>query len=371
MKMTLEDLGWNDFFEKEFTSFHLKGWKPARIIRHHKLVYGALLGDGTEIEVQLSNKGYKEARTNAQLPAVGDWVALELGTENRDNMIRAQLTRQSCLSRKAASEGSEEQVIAANVTIVAVVTNAGLDFNLRRLERYFELIAHSRSKAVVLINKSDLFPDDQNQKVAEAVRALNPEAEVHVTRVGINSELECLKKYLTKGVSIAIIGSSGVGKSSLINQLRGEKSQSTAGINEITGKGRHTTTARELIVLPQGGILIDNPGIKEVQMWADPSTMRERFADIEELAAQCKYPDCKHGTDNGCAIRQALKDGVLNSERFNEYLKQLEEIEKLQSRNKKRQMEEERRSKRGQKARPRNRADRMDLENDVKPRAGD
>ena len=366
--MTLEDLGWNDVFEKEFAPFHLNGWKPARMVRHHKLTYGALLGDGTEIEVKMGNKGYNDAQTNAELPAVGDWVALEPGAKDQDTMIRARLTRQSCLSRMAAGQGAEEQVIAANVTIVVVVTNAGLDFNPRRLERYFEIIVHSRAKAVVLINKSDLFPEDQNQKAAQAIRAMNADAEVHVTSVEKNSELECLKNYLKTGVSIAFIGSSGVGKSSLINQLLGEMSQDTDGVNDVTGKGRHTTTARKLIVLPQGGILIDNPGIKEVQMWTDPSTMQERFADIEELTTQCKYQDCKHGSDTGCAIRQALEIGDLNSERYQGYLKQVEEIEKIRSRNKKRQMDEERRSKRDLKAKPRNRSDRMDLDNDLKPR---
>lgn len=369
-KITLQDLGWNDVFEKEFTPFHLNGWKPARVVRNHKVTYGVLLGDGTEISVRMGNKGYSDAKTNAALPAVGDWVALELGARDHDSMIRGQLTRQSSLSRMAAGQSAEEQVIAANVTIVVVVTNAGSDFNPRRLERYFDLIAHSRAKAVVLINKSDLFSEEENQQAAQTIRALNAGAEVHVTSVG-NNEVECLKQYLKTGVSIAVIGSSGVGKSSLINQLLGDVSQDIGGVNEVTGKGRHTTTARELIVLPQGGILIDSPGIKEVRMWIDQATMREQFSDIEEMSAQCKYQDCKHGSDAGCAIREALGNGTLSSERYQAYLKQIQEIETVRLRNKKQQMEAERRSKRGQKSKPRNRSDRMDLDRELKPRAAD
>ncbi len=370
--MTLEDLGWNEAFEREFTPFHEKGWVPARLIRDNKISYGALLLDGKkfdEQEVIMSGKVYHDAETDAELPAVGDWVALELGGDAEETMIRARLKRQTCLSRKAAGSSAEEQVIAANVSVVVVVTDAGADFSPRRLERYFAVIGRSGAKAVVMVNKADLFTPAENEEAAAAIRALNADADVHITSVEKRKGLKVLKEYLKPGVSMAFIGSSGVGKSAMINYVLGDEFQWTGEVNEITGKGRHTTTARELMVLRKGGIVIDNPGIKEVQMWTDETTLRERFADIEALAAQCQFHDCKHGTDAGCKIRSAVEKGTLDAERYRGYLKLDEEIEKLRKRRKKRQMTVERRSKRDHKIKARNRSDRADLDRELKPRS--
>ena len=370
--MTLADLGWNEAFEKEFKPFHAKGWKPARLIRDNKITYGALLvddGEFDEREVVMSGKVYHDAETDAELPAVGDWVALDLASEDEFPMIRARLARQTCLSRKAAGHSAEEQVIAANVSVVVVVTDAGGDYSPRRMERYFAVIGRSGAKAVVLVNKSDLFPAAQSKEAAEAIRALNAEADVHVTSVEKRKGLKVLKDYLKPGVSIAFIGSSGVGKSALINHLLGDEWQWIGEVNETTGKGRHTTTARELMVLRKGGIVIDNPGIKEVQMWTDETTLRERFADIEDLARQCKFHDCKHGKDTGCAIRTAVEAGVLAAERYQGFLKLDVEIEKLRRLRKKRQMTVERRNKRDHKVKARNRSDRIDMDRDLRPQA--
>ncbi len=179
--MTLEELGWNEGFAEDFSAYLEKGWKPARLIRDNKITYGALLGDGRELEVVMSGKVYHDAETDADLPAVGDWVALEIGDENKEHVIRARLRRQTCFSRKMSGRSTEEQVIATNVQIVVVVTDAGPDFNLRRMERYFAIIGRSRAKAVVLVNKADLFAEEENRVAAESIRTLNPEAAVHVT----------------------------------------------------------------------------------------------------------------------------------------------------------------------------------------------
>jgi len=370
--ITLANLGWNEAFERDFAPYIDKGWKRARLIRDNKISYGALMVDGKEfdeLDVILSGKVYHDAETDAELPAVGDWVALELGGEGEDTVIRARLPRQSCFSRKASGESAEEQVLAANVNAVIVVTDAGPDYSLRRMERYFTLIARSGAKAVVLINKADLYPETQSQEAAEAIRALNADADVHVTSVKKRKGLKVLKDYLKRGQTVAVIGSSGVGKSALINLLLGDDWQWVDEVNEVTGKGRHTTTARELLVLEKGGILIDNPGIKEVQMWTDETTLRERFADIEQLAQQCKFRDCKHGRDTGCAIRTAVEQGVLDAGRYEGYLKLDEEFAKLRKQRKKRQMTVERRNKRDHKIKARNRVDREDIERDLKPRA--
>ncbi|MCE9609094.1 MAG: ribosome small subunit-dependent GTPase A [Chthoniobacter sp.] len=365
--MTLEDLGWNAAFAAEFAPYRAAGWQPARLIRDNKITYGALLADGEELEVTMSGKVYHEAGTDAELPAVGDWVALELGGPAGETMIRARLTRQTCLSRKMSGRSTEEQVIAANVGAVVVVTDAGPDFSLRRMERYFAIIGKSRARAVVLVNKADLFPEEQNRAAAEAIRALQPSADVHITSAEKGTSLKVLRQYLRRGVSMTLVGSSGVGKSSVMNHLLGEEYQWTDKVNATTGKGRHSTTARELIVLPGGGILIDNPGIREVHMWTDETTLRERFADIEELAGQCKFHDCKHGTDAGCAIRAAMAGGTLSAARFAGFLKLEDEIEELQLSRKKRQMTGDRHIRRSQQNKARKYAERRDQEHDHEP----
>lgn len=354
--MTLEDLGWNGSFAKEWEACRgkAKGWVPARLIRDNKISYGALTGEGEELEVVMSGKVYHEAKTDAELPAVGDWVALEVGDDDNEHVIRARLARQNSLSRKMSGRSTEEQVIAANVDVAVVVTDAGSDFNLRRMERYFAIIGRSRAKAVVLVNKADLYSTEQNQAAVEAIAALNPEADVHLTSVVKKATLKVLKTYLQRGVSVTFAGSSGVGKSSVINYLLGDEYQWTDEVNAATGKGRHTTTARELMVLRSGGIIIDNPGIREVHMWTDETTLRERFADLDELAKQCKYTDCRHGAANaGCAIQAAIAAGKLDAKRLEGLLKLDQEIALLQKNRQKRQMTVERRTRRAQQSQSR------------------
>lgn len=368
--MTLQDLGWDDEFARAFAPCESRGWIPARLIRDNKITYGALTGDGEEYEVIMSGKVYHDSETDADLPAVGDWVALDVGTGDLDNVIRSRLPRRTCFSRKAPGKSSEEQVIAANVDIVCIVTDAGKDFNPRRLERYFALIDRSAARPLVLINKADLHSQEQNREAAEAVSELNPEADVIVTSARDGENVAAIRSRLDRGISITFVGSSGVGKSSLINALLGDEWQEEGEVNEVTGKGRHTTTARELILLPEGGIVIDNPGIREVQMWTDETTLRERFADIEELALQCKFRDCRHGSDAGCAIREAVESGRLSAERHEGFLKLDQEIAHLQKRRKKRKMTIERRNKRDHRIKARNLADRVDWEREQKPHPG-
>lgn len=370
--MRLDDLGWNADFQEAYDKLSLGKCVPARLIRDNKITYGALFiddeGDVCEREVVMSGKVYHEATTDAELPAVGDWVALELAKdEDGENMIRARLPRQTCFSRKLPGKSTMEQVIAANVTVVVVVTDAGGDFSPRRMERYFTLIKRSRSKAVVLVNKSDLFPDEQNREAADLIQKLSDEVDVYITSAARNEGLEVLKKYLKLGISLTMVGSSGVGKSTMVNQLLGEEFQWTCDVNETTGKGRHTTTARELILLDEGGILIDNPGMREIQMWTDEQTLRESFSDIEVLSDQCKFHDCKHGNDSGCAIRSAVESGELDEYRYESYLKLDDEIEKLEQRQKKLRILSERRAKRDHRVKARNLADRIDQDQDQNP----
>jgi ribosome biogenesis GTPase len=358
--MTLADLGWNEGFAQAWDACADKGWIPARLIRDNKITYGALTGDGDEYEVVMSGKVYHDAETDAELPAVGDWVALEIGAnDDHEHVIRARLPRQACLSRKASGRSTEEQVIAANINVAVVVTDAGSDFNLRRMERYFAIIGRSGAKPVVLVNKADLFSTEQNQAAVDALRKLHPEADVHLTSITRKTSLRVLRSYLKRGVTVTFVGSSGVGKSSVINYLLGDDYQWTDEVNEITGKGRHTTTARELMVLRGGGIIIDNPGVREIHMWTDEATLRDRFADLEELAGHCKFSDCRHGPKNaGCAIQAAITAGTLDARRLEGFLKLDQEIAELRKNRKKRAMTIARRTLRDQKKQAKRYADR-------------
>jgi ribosome biogenesis GTPase len=360
--VTLEELGWTEEIAAEFSRYAKRGMVPGRVIRETKINYGVLLGDGEDLDCVLAGKLWHDAACDAELPVVGDWVALDRGGERDEVVIRARLARRTKFSRKVTGNSSEEQVIAANVDLVVVVTDADADFNPRRMERYLMLIEKSGAKPVVLVNKADLVPAEQSAEAAEVIQALCEGAEVHVTSA-INSEgVEVLRNYLKPGVSLTLVGSSGVGKSTLVNQLLGEEWQWTAEVNEVTGKGRHTTTSRELAVLPGGGILIDNPGVREVQMWTDENTLRESFVDVDELGGKCKFADCKHQEDAGCAIRAAVEDGSLDIERYESYLRLEEEIAELNFRRKKRQMATERWAKRNSKVKARNLVDRIELD---------
>lgn len=362
--MTLEELGWNSNFEKAYEPYRSKGWAPARLIRETPINYGAFLEGGEEIDVVLSGHVWHEAACDADLPAVGDWVVVDVGDENTDSVIRATLPRQSCFARKMPGNAAQAQVIGANVDIVAVVTDAGPDFNLRRMERYFTLIQRSGSKAVVLVNKSDLFSKEENDQAAREISELWDAADVYVTSAVKGEGLKVLKKYLKEGVTMCVVGSSGVGKSTLVNQLYGEEWQWTGEVNEATGKGRHTTTSRELVPLPDGGMLIDNPGMREIQMWTDEATLRESFTDVEAIAAECKFSDCSHQKDAGCAIREAVEKGELDQARYESFLNLEDEVAKLKKRAEKRQMAVERWAKRNSKVKARNLADRIQLERD-------
>ena len=362
--MTLKDLGWNAEFEAAFAPHSTKGWVPARLIRESPINFGAILGDGEEIDVVLCGRVWHEAACDADLPAVGDWVAIEPGGENQDHVIRAVLPRKSCFSRKMPGNSSQAQVIGTNIDFVAVVTDAGPDYNIRRMERYFMLIGRSGAKAVVLVNKSDLFPAEQNQLAAAEIAALWDGASVHITSALKGEGLKILKKYLKKGVTMCIVGSSGVGKSTLVNQLYGEEWQWTGEVNETTGKGRHTTTSRELVPIPGGGMLIDNPGMREIQMWTDETTLRESFSDVDAITSNCKFADCGHRNDIGCAIREAVERGELDPARHAHFLNLEQEITALRNRAKKRQMAVERWAKRNRRVKARNLNDRIQLERD-------
>ena len=362
--MTLRDLGWDEEFEKAFAPHRERGWVPARLMCETTINFGAFLDGGEVIDAVVCGRLWHLAERDADLPAVGDWVAVETGGPDRDHVIRTLLPRRSCFARKMPGNSSDAQVIGANIDVVCVVTDAGADFNLRRMERYFTLISRSGAKPLVLVNKSDAYPAEANKHAATSIAALMSEAEVHITSARTGDGLKVLKKHLRPGVTLCVVGSSGVGKSTLVNQLYGDEWLWTGEVNVVTGKGRHTTTSRELVPLRGGGLLIDNPGMREIQMWTDEETLRESFADIEALTAECRFRDCSHGNDSGCAIRAAVESGALDPSRHASFLNLEEEIAKLKRRATKRQMAVERWAKRNSRVKARNLEDRIQLEKD-------
>ncbi len=367
MSLTLKDLGWDDHFAGQFDLVAKPGWVPGRLIRETKINYTALLDGGEDVDVVLSGKLWHDAATDAELPAVGDWVAIDLGGKDDEAVIRALLPRKTCFSRKEPGKSSAEQVLAANVEMVVVVTDPGPDFNPRRMERYFTLIRRSGARPVVLVNKVDEYSREEVMEAINEISVLEPGADIIPVSALKQTGFKALKRYLKQGVTLSVVGSSGVGKSTLVNSLLGDEWLWTGDVNEVTGKGRHTTVARELVILPDGGILIDNPGMREIQMWTDEQTLRESFSDLAELAHQCRFADCRHGNDAGCAVREALEAGNLSQERYASFLSLDDEIAQLQKRQKKRNMNMERVKKRDSKIKARNYEDRKDIERNKNP----
>lgn len=361
----LEKLGWDEHFAAQWPEFEKRGWTVGRLIRETKINFTALLDDGDELDVIVTGKLWHDAVSDADLPAVGDWVAIDTtGGEQEDPVIRKVLERKSRFSRKMPGKSSDEQVVCANVDYVVVVTDPGPDFNARRLERYFMLIEKTGCVPVVVINKRDIVEAADLQKAVEIVKTLSNQVQVHTMSALTDDALEILSPYLTHQKTVALVGSSGVGKSTILNRILREDWQETGDVNNLTGKGRHTTTARELVLLDEGGLLVDNPGMREIQMWTDEDTLRESFQDIESISQECKFHDCKHQGDKGCAIQAAVNSGKLDEERYQSYLNLEDEVAELNYRRKKRKMTTERWSKRKSRVKARNLEDRIQLEKD-------
>lgn len=365
MTATLEMLGWDDGFSAEWASLGRSEWYPARIIRETKINFSVISASEGEHDVVLSGKVWHEAQSDADLPTVGDWVAVDPGQGKDLPVIRALLPRRNRFSRKAPGKSCAEQVIGANVDMVIVITDAAGDYSLRRLERYLALIHKCGAEALVLVNKADTTDAATMQAVCSEISSLGVAAyPVSArSREGYPRLLRCIPV----GRTLTVVGSSGVGKSTFVNSLLGEAWLDTGRVNEVTGKGRHTTVARELVVLPGGGVLIDNPGMREIQMWTDAASLRARYADLTELATRCRFADCAHRKDAGCAVRAALVEGQLSLDRYEHFLNLDAEIEELERRAQKRQMSLERVMKREKRHQFRNRQDREDRMRDLHP----
>jgi ribosome biogenesis GTPase / thiamine phosphate phosphatase len=316
--LNLNDLGWDEGFAASFEP-HKDECEPARVAAQHRGGYDVLTEAG-ERRVRLTGRLRHEAASAAELPAVGDWVVL------RDDTIHAVLPRRSAFSRKAAWSTTEEQVLAANLDAVFVVSALNGDLNLRRLERYLTLAWESGATPVLVLTKADLCDDVGAALLGVEQVALG--VATHAVSNLSGAGLDELTPYLGPARTVALLGSSGVGKSTLANRLAGEERQVTHEIAE-DGRGRHTTTSRQLIPLPGGALLVDTPGLREIQLWDADDGIQEAFADVDELAADCRFSDCAHQSEPGCAVQAAIDEGRLLSERLQSYRQLQRELKRL------------------------------------------
>jgi ribosome biogenesis GTPase / thiamine phosphate phosphatase len=315
----LERLGWNDEIAQSFEN-HTAGLEPGRVVVQHRGAWEVVTERG-EARVEITGRLRHEAESGA-LPVVGDWVGL------RDGLIDAVLPRRSKFSRKTAWTEVSEQVLVANVDVAFLVMGLDdRDFNIRRLERYLTTAWEGGAEPVIVLNKADLAVDLEAQ-VAET-GSVAFDVPVHAVSAETGEGVEELRRHLTGSRTVALLGSSGVGKSSIINRLLGEEHFRTGDLR-ADGRGRHTTTHRELIAVPGGGVIIDTPGLRELQLWETDDGLDKAFADIAELVAQCRFSDCAHKTEPGCAVKAALADGSLTAERWESYLKLQRELARLE-----------------------------------------
>jgi ribosome biogenesis GTPase len=326
----LEDLGWDDGWEAAFAEHRARGLLPGRVAVPHRGACDVWTANG-ELRARLPPRARREAETPGDLPVVGDWVALERGPA--DAVIRAVLPRRSKFSRRTSPDPSvdlgREQVIAANVDVVFVTAALPGGLDVRLLERYLTLAWESGARPVIVLTKADLEADPG--ALAAEVAAIGGDVPVHAVSSKTGLGLEAVRSYLAPGVTGALVGPSGAGKSSLVNALVGEELLATGEVRD-DGSGRHTTTRRELILLPGGGLLIDNPGMREVHLWLADEGLEEAFADVVELFARCRFRDCRHETEPGCAVREALAAGALAPERWQSYRELRRELVELEER---------------------------------------
>lgn len=324
--MNLEYLGWDDFFASNFQMLRQQGLTVARVAIEHRNTY-ILYSEFGEISGEVTGKLRHQAMQAEDFPAVGDWVVIRIRESEKSATIQRVLPRKSKFSRQSIGAITKEQIVAANVDTVFLVSGLDGDFNPRRIERYLILAWESGANPVILLNKADLCENiedclNQVENIALGVPT--------ITISAANSQgLNALQPYLQPGKTVALLGSSGVGKSTITNQLKGEAVQAVKAVRQGDDRGRHTTTHRELILLPNGSLIIDTPGMRELQIWASEQSLQSTFEDIEVLAQECRFRNCQHQQEPGCAVQQALQSGELDYSRFLSYQKLQKELDYL------------------------------------------
>lgn len=307
----LASLGWDADFAREFAPHRAQGRVPARVVAEHRGRYVVDEGGG-ERAATLAGRLRHHVRAREHLPAVGDWAALGAGDDGAA-AIHAVLPRRGAFLRKAAGEATEAQVLAANVDAALIATALPADLSGRRMERYLALAWESGAVPVVVLTKADLAEDAD--AAVRAVRTVAPGVDVVAVSSVSGAGMDALGRWLRPGRTAVLLGSSGVGKSTLANRLMGGEVMRTGAVRE-DGKGRHTTTHRQLVKLAGGALLIDTPGMRELQLWTADAGLDAAFADVEALAARCRFGDCGHDAEPGCAVRAAAGSGALDPERL-------------------------------------------------------
>ncbi len=328
--MTLEDLGWNGARAAEFA--RATNGKPDLFPGRIAVEYNQLLRvyvDGGEWEAVVSGRMKHRAARRAELPAVGDWVVVRRRGDERRAAIVEVLPRAGYFSRKVAGAVTDEQVVAANIDVAFIVTSLDADFSPRRIERYLLLAREGGVQPVVLLTKPDMC-DDVAARVADAV-AVASDASVMVVNPRSGEGLAGVVAHLTPGRTYALLGSSGVGKSTIVNRLVGRDVRRTQEVRAEDAKGRHTTTHRELVALPAGGWLIDTPGMRELQLWEVSGGFRQSFDDVETFAALCHFTNCRHLDEPRCAVKEAVASGALPAERLASYQTLQQELHHLEA----------------------------------------
>jgi ribosome biogenesis GTPase len=321
--LTLEELGWSAFFADAFEPYKRDDTIPARVaVRHH--------GPCELLTEQGPLGGVPMGRLDeSKLPAVGDWVVARKLPGERKALIEAVLPRRSAFTRKEAWERTVEQVVAANIDTVFLVSAFGQDLNPRRMERYLTGAWESGAEPVIVLNKVDLSDDPGAE--AAAIEAIAFGVPVHAVSAVSGEGADVLDSYLVRGRTVALLGSSGVGKSTLVNRFAGDPVMKIRNLRQ-DGRGRHTTTHRELVPLPEGGLLLDTPGMRELQLWAGEEALDSAFEDVVGLFAGCRFNDCSHEREPGCAVQEALRSGELSQERYDGWRKLQRELHRLEIR---------------------------------------